>query len=92
MPNRPSFSLFYLPQFEKNYIYFFYNSESQSIEISQINEQPNKWQKYSIENYPIEKCVKCCCELMIDNSYYLFDNYEIIYYCSNCQKDSTKSI
>ena len=91
VPQRPSFSLFHLPQFDNKYIIFIYNSESQSIEICQMNEEPNKLLKYSIEDYPIEKCGKCSCELMINSSYYLFDNKNIVYYCSNCQKDA-KSI
>ena len=91
VPQRLSFSLFHLPHFDNNYIIFLYNSESQSIEICQMNEEPNKLLKYSIEDYPIEKCGKCSCELMINNSYYLFDNKNIVYYCSNCLKDA-KSI
>ena len=61
VPQRPSFSLFHLPHFDNNYIIFLYNSESQSIEICQMNEEPNKLLKYPIEDYPIEKCRKCSC-------------------------------
>ena len=79
--------LYHLPKYNDMYFCFFFNKENKSLEICQMKEEFEKPLEYSIDKYPIEKCKKCECELMIDNCFYISDNKDIIYYCSNCQKN-----
>lgn len=81
-------SLLQIPQVEYALLYFIYNDDKQSIEIIVSNKEKEKSKEYSLDNYPVEVCETCKCELTIGNCYYLEDDNFIKFSCSGCCKDN----
>lgn len=92
MEKKISFPLFILPKFENMYLCFLYNKKKHIPQILEMKEEYNKPLEYSLDNLPIEKCKKCSCELKFDNCFYISENKNFIFFCSNCCKNEDKII
>ena len=80
-------SILKIPQNEDIFICFMFNEEKQLIEVNYINKITNEKHKFEIDNYPVEKCLNCNCELTIDNTYYFSKENNIELYCDKCYND-----
>ena len=77
-----------IPQKEDALIIFMYNEDINSIESQLLDESSPIPKKYQINNFPVEKCKTCKCELSIDNFFFLdSNNNNIELFCSNCFQD-----
>ena len=72
-----------IPKSEDVFIYLDFDEESKAINCNYINKEEIS-QKFLIENYPIEKCKKCQCELTVNNLNFLESNSTIELFCDNC--------
>lgn len=72
-----------IPKSEDEFIYLDFDEESKAINCNYINTD-GILQKFLIENYPIEKCKKCQCELTVNNLNFLESNSTIELFCDNC--------
>ena len=66
-----------------------YNDDKQSIEINITDKEKEKYEEYSLDNYPVELCEICKCELTIGNCYYSESDNSIKFNCSECCKDNS---
>ena len=65
----------------------FYDDNNQSIVINVLDNKKEKYDEYSLDNYPIEKCETCRCELFIGNCYFSGGDNSIKFRCSKCCKE-----
>ena len=72
-----------IPKSEEVFIYLDFDEESKAINCNYLNKDGIS-QKFLIENYPIEKCKKCQCELTVNNLNFLESNSTIELFCDNC--------
>ena len=68
------------------------NPNNQTIENCFINKNSIVLERNTIDNWPVEKCIKCQCELSIDNLSFIVDNEIAILYCHECCQDKGKNI
>ena len=76
-----------LPQSDDIFIFLIFNEEKKSLELHFVNKKTKKEELFKIDNLPMEKCLKCNCELSIDNCFYSVSKDNIEFYCNKCKKD-----
>ena len=83
--------IFETPKSEEIFIYLNFDEESKAINCDYINKEVII-QNFQIENFPVEKCKKCQCELTINNLYFPGNDSSIEFFCNNCSNDKESNI
>ena len=75
---------FEIPKNENIFFCFMYNEKAGSIELNSIRQDSKILQHYQINDFPVEKCMHCKCDLTIDNLFFLDNDETFELYCGNC--------
>ena len=81
-----------LPKNDDIIICSMFNKNNQSIDILFINKNSAVLEQNKIDNWPVEKCSNCQCELSIYNTSFIDDNKISKLYCNECCEDKGKKI
>ena len=81
-----------LPKNDDIIICSMFNKNNQSIDILFINKNSAVLEQNKIDNWPVEKCSNCQCELSIYNTSFIDENKISKLYCNECCEDKGKKI
>ena len=85
--NQYKIPIFEIPKNEDRFIFFMFKEDIQSIQSCFMNQNSIIIKQYQIDNYPIEKCKICQCELSIDNLSFFENNENVDLFCHKCCPD-----